>query len=99
MIDLLPEHYQQVRHIFNACLPGADVRIFGSRIKGTATAYSDLDLVVLGDEPKNPKIMSAVKDRLSESDLPFLVDVLDWADLSESFRTVIIEHNEPLYPV
>ena len=75
------------------------MRIFGSRIKGTATAYSDLDLVVLGDEPKNPEIMSAVKDRLSESDLPFLVDVLDWADLSESFRTVIIEHNEPLYPV
>lgn len=99
MIDLLPEHYQQVKHIFDACLPGADVRIFGSRIKGTATAYSDLDLVVLGDEPKNPEIMSAVKDRLSESDLPFLVDVLDWADLSESFRTVIIEHNEPLYPV
>lgn len=96
MIDLLPEHYQQVKHIFNVCLPGADVRIFGSRINGTATPFSDLDIVVVGDEQKNPEAMSAVKDRLSESDLPFLVDVLDWADLSESFRTVITKHNEPL---
>lgn len=97
MIDLLPEHYQVVKQIFEDCLPGADIRVFGSRIQGSATAYSDLDLVVLGDEQQNPEIMSAVKDRLSESDLPFLVDVLDWAELSSAFQKIITKHNQPLY--
>ena len=96
MIDLKPEHYQEIKHIFDTYLPGADIRVFGSRIKGTSKPYSDLDLVVLGDEKKDKAILSELKNRLSESDLPFAVDVLDWAELTPSFRAVIQEKNESL---
>jgi predicted nucleotidyltransferase len=96
MIDLKPEHYQEVKRIFDAYLPGADVRVFGSRIKGTSKRYSDLDLVVFGEDKKDAAILSALKSRLSESDLPFTVDVLDWAELTPQFRAVIKERNESL---
>jgi len=35
-----------------------------------------------------------LRDAFSESDLPFKVDVVDWAEISESFRKVIEEKNE-----
>ena len=96
MIDLSSEHRMIIRQIFNEVLPGRKVCVFGSRVKGASKPFSDLDLVVLGDEEKRPSSILEVKDRLSESDLPFLVDVLDWAELSQPFRKIITEHNEPL---
>ena len=96
MIDLTLEHRGIVKSIFDANMPGVDVRVFGSRVKGNASEFSDLDLVLYGDARKDPAAISDVKDNLSESDLPFLVDVLDWPDLSPEFKEVIQEHNEPL---
>ena len=33
-----------------------------------------------------PRYWTELRDAFSESDLPFLVDVLDWSGLSEAFR-------------
>lgn len=96
MIDLTPEHKAVVKDIFTANLPMCDVRIFGSRVKGTSTQFSDLDIVLYGDEEKDQDRITKVKNELSESDLPFLVDILDWSDLSSEFRSVIQEQNEKL---
>ena len=96
MIDLTLEHRAIVKRIFDAHMPHSDVRVFGSRVKGTAVEFSDLDIVLYGDARKDPAAILEVKNGLSESDLPFLVDVLDWSDLSPEFKEVIQEHNEPL---
>ncbi|MFO7630212.1 MAG: nucleotidyltransferase domain-containing protein [Prochlorococcaceae cyanobacterium] len=39
-----------------AAIPGADVRLFGSRARGTARPDSDLDLLVLAQKPPARRI-------------------------------------------
>lgn len=88
-IDLRPDHLAIVLSILREHVPDRDVLAFGSRAIWKATEYSDLDLAILGDEPLSLEITSALSEGLSESDLPFKVDVVDWARTDESFRKII----------
>lgn len=88
-LDLKPEHLQIVRHILQHRLPGHEVWAFGSRAKGTAKPYSDLDLAVITSQPLDLGTLAALSDDFSESELPFKVDVVDWATTSEAFRAII----------
>jgi len=89
MLDLTPEHLLEVRCILQLNVPGRTVRAFGSRVQGTAKPFSDLDLAVMGDAPLDFRTLAALKDAFAESDLPFRVDVVDWAATSEAFRGII----------
>ena len=62
---------------------------FGSRAKGTAKPYSDLDLAILGSEPLPLSTAAELTDDFSESDLPSKVEIVDWATTGERFRKVI----------
>lgn len=88
-LDLRPDHWNIVRDILRRHVPDRKVLAFGSRATWTAKDYSDLDLAVLGDEPLPLDVASALAEDFVESDLPFKVDVVDWASTSESFRKVI----------
>lgn len=90
-LDLPPDWLEAVRRIVARHLPGAEVWAYGSRVRGTAHEGSDLDLVA-----RNPadleQPLSAIQElrkAFSESDLPILVEVLDWACVPESFRREI----------
>lgn len=87
-LDLRPEWLEIVRQILAAHLPEAEVIAYGSRVTGTAHEGSDLDLVARN--PQNPKLpvrnLGEVRDAFSESNLPILVDILDWALIPDSFR-------------
>jgi predicted nucleotidyltransferase len=91
MLDLVPEQLAEVRRILQLHVPGRRVRAFGSRVLGTARPFSDLDLAVMGETPLDFRQLSALKDAFAESNLPFRVDVVDWAATSESFRGIIEE--------
>lgn len=80
-----------VRDILHIHIPDRTVWAFGSRAKGTAKQTSDLDLAIIGEEPLNLRTMSDLQHTFSESDLPFKVDVVDWATASEAFRKIIEE--------
>lgn len=67
------------------------MRAFGLRVSGRARPHSDLDLAVSGVEPLDWRQSEAFKDAFAESDLPFLVDVVDWHRLSTEFRALIAE--------
>ena len=88
-IDISPKNLQIVRDILQKHVPGQEVWAFGSRAKRSARKYSDLDLAVITQEPMSLAISAALADDFSESDLPFKVDVVDWATASESFREII----------
>ena len=62
---------------------------FGSRATWTAKEYSDLDLAVLGDEPLPLDAAAALAEGFAESDLPFKVDVVVWADIDDHLRNII----------
>ena len=89
MLDLSPADLSEVLRILRAHLPEYRVCAFGSRVDGTARRYSDLDLVVMSDKPLASARLSDLKEAFSTSNLPFMVDVLEWASLAESFRRII----------
>jgi predicted nucleotidyltransferase len=88
-LDLLPGELEIVCAILRRHLPGREVWAFGSRVKGTARTYSDLDLAVLGDERLTLATQADLTEDFAESDLPFKVDIADWAATSASFREII----------
>lgn len=98
LIDARCDHLEIVRALLHRHVPGRQVWAFGSRVTWTAKAYSDLDLVILGDEPLEPGVLAALKEDFSMSDLPWKVDVVDWAGTSEAFRK-IIRNNKVGFPL
>ncbi len=88
-IDIRPDHWQIVRDILRKHVPQYEVWAFGSRAKWLAKQYSDLDLAIITDRPLSLAISAALADDFSESDLPWKVDVVDWATTGESFRKII----------
>ncbi|MBF0752469.1 MULTISPECIES: nucleotidyltransferase family protein [unclassified Pasteurella] len=91
VFDIEPKHLAIVQDILRTYLAGYEVWAFGSRVKGTARQFSDLDLVVMSEEPLSLRLFAEVSEAFSESDLPYKVDVIDWATTSESFREIIAQ--------
>jgi predicted nucleotidyltransferase len=74
--------------------PDEEVWAYGSRVSGHAHEGSDLDLVI-----RHPAQLSRPQNNLPrlraafiESNLPMLVDILDWARIPEPFRREIQRH-------
>lgn len=84
-----PEHLHLVQRLLREHLPGLEVWAFGSRATGKAKPYSDLDLAILTREPLSLAVSAALAEALSESDLPYRVDLVDWATTSDAFRRII----------
>lgn len=95
-IDITPEERAIVLRILNEIVPDREVRAFGSRVTGKAKPFSDLDLVVMGDEPLSLETRARLEEAFSESDLPWKVDVLDWAQTEQGFKEAIKENSLPL---
>lgn len=88
----LPARYLAiVQDILRRHLPHAEVWAYGSRVKGDHYDASDLDLVVRQpDDLTRPQPdLDAVAAAFSDSDLPILVQILDWARIPEAFREEI----------
>jgi uncharacterized protein len=76
-VVLTPAHAHAVRAIIDSVLPGAQVRIFGSRATGRARPFSDLDLLLLEPVRLSWAQRADLRDRFEASDLPFRVDVVE----------------------
>jgi len=90
-IDLAPKDLAILTHILQQYLPQYEVRAFGSRVHHTAKKFSDLDLVIMSDQPLALSLLGDLADAFSNSELPIKVDVLDWARLNDDFREVILK--------
>ena len=90
-LDLPDAYLRQVLALIDGHAPGAEVWAYGSRTAGTAHATSDLDLVLRSyPDPRQPvPTLSRLRNAFSESDLPILVEVLDWARIPEALREEI----------
>jgi predicted nucleotidyltransferase len=85
-IDLASRHLALVRDILSRYVPGNVVWAYGSRVKGTAHARSDLDIVVFGVSQRQ---RYALIDALDESNIPFIVQVLSWENIPDDFKEEI----------
>ena len=88
-VDAAPADLEAVRRILREHAPGLEARAFGSRVSWTARETSDLDLALMTDEPLDAARMAVLRSAFTDSRLPFRVDVVDWAGVSDGFRKVI----------
>lgn len=91
-LDLRPEELATVRAILASHVPGLEVWAFGSRVRGGAKPHSDLDLALITERPLTLAQGAALADAFAESDLPWRVDIVEWATTSDAFRR-LIEHD------
>jgi predicted nucleotidyltransferase len=70
-MDIFPEHRSIVLNILSRYFPDREIRVFGSRATGTAKPHSDLDLVIMGDEPIPVMTLRKLRDAFDDSELPF----------------------------
>lgn len=91
-IDISPEQWGIVSRILEQHVPACTVWAFGSRANGSAKPYSDLDLCVVSQRTLGLDLRAQLAEAFSESDLPWKVDVVDWATTSEGFRQIIQAH-------
>lgn len=99
-IALTPRHLEELRRLIATHLPDEEVWAYGSRVNGTAHDTSDLDLVVRHPADLKAGQSSAfweLKEALSESNLPLLVELFDWAKLPPAFWDNIAEQHVVLY--
>jgi predicted nucleotidyltransferase len=89
VLDLAPDALRLVQSILQKHVPELEVWAFGSRTRNKAWRYSDLDLAIIADTPLSFERRGALLEDLAESDLPFRVDVLDWARTDHEFRRIV----------
>jgi predicted nucleotidyltransferase len=97
-LRLTGDQLEIVRAILRQHLPRQEVRAFGSRAGGTPKPFSDLDLLVLTDEPLELRSRVLLEEAFSESDLPFKVDLVDWSTTDASFRERLLAGSVVLRP-
>jgi len=88
------EHYseeklkKQVNEIVGKylSLEDYDVFFFGSRVKGDSTSRSDIDIGIRGPKEVPGDIKLDIKEELNKLPLLYKFDVVDFKELSESFK-------------
>ncbi len=84
-MQLEPEQQKIVQQILDEEIPGSHVRIFGSRAQGTKKRFADLDLLIQATRPLSIRTVRRLRDRFSDSSLPFRVDIVDAKTVSPDF--------------
>jgi len=88
-IDVSQEQWNEIRKILQTYVSGYQILAFGSRATWKAKNYSDLDLVIITDNPLSISLFATIEEAFDESILPYKVDIVDWASTSESFQKII----------
>jgi len=96
MAELTPREKAIIGEILAAHLPGVTVHAFGSRVNGGARPYSDLDIALITDAPLPIAQVADLAEAFALSDLPFRVDIVEWARIADDFKAVIAARYEKL---
>jgi uncharacterized protein len=84
-----------VKNILNSIIPTIKVAAFGSRVSGkNLKQFSDLDLAIMAPQKLSMDIILKLQEEFSESDLPFMVDIVDYNTVGEVFKKAIDENCE-----
>lgn len=86
MIQLKPKHHKIVSDIVKQ-FP-FQFYVYGSRAKGAAREFSDLDICIMEGSP-TIRQLDKLDELFEESDLPFTVDVIVWNKISKNFQDLI----------
>jgi predicted nucleotidyltransferase len=89
-IALKDEERNLVKSLVKAYVPDVKIYAYGSRTTDDVKPYSDLDIALdKNGEKIDFRNIFDIKELMSASRLPFLVDVSDWSSLSDEFKDII----------
>lgn len=88
-LQMEPNELAIVQHILQQMVPDLSVWAYGSRVKGTAKTYSDLDLAIITQTPLTFLQLAQLEEAFSNSELAWKVDLLDWASANEAFKNIV----------
>ncbi len=74
---------------------GAKAILFGSRARGDARQWSDIDLAIDSEKDLPPEIFSALREAFEDSNLLLNVDVVDLRDASAEIRSAVLREGVP----
>lgn len=88
MIDLETKYLDFIKQTVSEYLQEYKLYIFGSRAKGKAKKYSDIDIAI--DSPElTTKIKSKLEFIFENSTMPYEVDIVDLNNITYSFKNLI----------
>ncbi len=90
---------QTLNAIFSKLKMPVEVWAYGSRVNGTAHEGSDLDLVIRTADvsPLPYDAYALLREQITDSNIPILVDIFDWTRLPASFQQNILQQYEVLF--
>lgn len=90
-LNLNQVHLDQVKAILEKNAPDLEAWAYGSRVNGNNHDASDVDLVIRNPQDLQKPIdhFAQLKQAFIDSDLPVIVDLMDWACLPESYHEEI----------
>ena len=78
-----------IEHIIAPYRDKYDFFAYGSRAKGNFRELSDLDIMIRGKIPININDFEELKEKFDNSSLPYIVNLVDYFSLTESFYNII----------
>lgn len=94
MIEIEKKWFAEIKQILKDHVPEFKALAYGSRVNGRSAKYSDLDIALIGSRKMDWREIESLKDRFSESDIPIIIDIVDFNAVSESFKKIIEENCE-----
>lgn len=97
-----PDNYKaDLLRILRLYLKNHEVWAYGSRVKGTNHNASDLDLVIRNssDLLSTFDALDELRRAFAQSNIPIIIDVMDWASIPEHFREEIEKQHVVLVKV
>lgn len=73
-----------------------DVFLFGSRVTGEASRFSDYDIGIHGKKPLPPAIKAQIEEALEESNIPYSVELVDFFFLPQRFKDIALSRTQTL---
>jgi predicted nucleotidyltransferase len=81
----------EIKRIVRQATPGARVFFFGSRVKETNRPNSDIDVLIKGERKLTLLQLARINDALTESGIPYVIDIHDYHGVSSDFLSGIAD--------
>ena len=100
MLDIREKDHKTLCNIAKNCFNNSvEIWAYGSRVNGDSHDASDLDLVIRTADlsPLDFGELLDFQEQIQESNIPILVQVMDWNKIPESFHLNILKKYEVVY--
>jgi len=100
MIDIRDKDHKSLCDIANECFTTAiEIWAYGSRVNGESHDASDLDIVIrtVDFTPLAINEFIDFKEQLQASNIPIIIQVMDWNRIPKSFHGNILKNHKVIY--